>query len=183
MGHYLSDLAPRGLAEEIAIEEGLKRKREEEKAVRGRIRDARAIELRQKYSGEELPQDAVRERITTLHLRLQKITSAIPAPVTLHLPDGEDTWDVSAKDDPEKGLRVLLERQDVQFREDEVYILDIVQGEADVRHHERGQLEINVGRNSERELAPAEELFDRLVTPLEVAMGITPAEVDVFKAE
>lgn len=184
MGHTINEIAPNGFAEEIRLDQEREWQRNDELAARSALRDERSREIRQKYSGEELPQAEVRDRIAKIQGRIYRITSAIPVPVTLHLLDGEDEWYVSATQDPDQGQRILFERQNAQYREVENFVFEAGQDFAEVRHFERGQLELIIGKNSERELAPAEELFERLISPLEVQMGIAPSTpIEVFPAE
>lgn len=172
MGHYASEMYPRGY--DVEMREEAARQAEQRKKEEARRRMRRAAEATlMKISGIELPQEEVKRRITAMLKRHSRITSAIPVPLTLHLEDEEDEWDMFGFLD-ESGFGKLNFGRD-PFRERETFELSISKDGARATHMEVLLLDMSMdSKNSERELKPAEELFNRLISPIEEKMGIKP---------
>lgn len=172
MGHYASELFPRGYDVEMREQRERDRKREQERAARHSERHEREWEL-MTISDEELKQEELTRRISKMLVRHNRIVNIIPAPLTLHLPDGEDKWNMGGTLENSGDSNLYLLRT-YPYEEDENFDLSIKKGKASVTHRERGLYEMSLSSgNSERELRPAEELFDRLISPLETKMGLT----------
>lgn len=172
MGHYASEMFPRGY--DVEMREEATRQDEQRKKEEARRKARRAAEaILMKISGIELPQEEVKRRITAMLERHSRITSAIPTPLTLHLEDGEDTWDMFGFLN-EAGFGKLYFSRD-PFRERETFDLYVREDGARATHMEVPLYDMSMdSKNSERELKPAEELFNRLISPIEVKMGLKP---------
>ena len=170
MGHYLGEMYPRGM--EVEQREHYQREVERRKKQSERFWERRGVAERlMAISGEELPQDELRDRITVLFERYRAVTSSIPVPVTLHLKDGEDNWRMTGSF-TESALGVLWWERNYPYSEDERYEFGISEKGARATHIERLQVDLLFSQNSEREIRPGEELFDRLIRPLEQRMGL-----------
>lgn len=172
MGHYLSELYPRGMDVEIREEQEREWQRKKAKKERFLSRLKQEGEW-MKISGLELSQNVLKRRMKKMFARFENISSVIPVPIVLKIPDGEDVWEISGSWDKKgKGKLYFLRPR---FGEDEHFDLSIDEEEARIVHREKGLEEISHNRNSsERELQPAEELFDRLISPIEEKMGLKP---------
>lgn len=172
MGHYLSEMYPRGMDVEIREEREREWQRQKAKEARHLSRLKQEEEWI-KISGLELSQNVLRRRIKRMFIRFENISSVIPVPIVLRIPDREDVWEISGSWDKKgKGKLYFLRPC---FGEDEHFDLSIDEEGAKIVHREKGLMDISLNRNSsERELKPAEELFERLISPIEEKMGLKP---------
>ncbi|OGH11385.1 MAG: hypothetical protein A3B38_00980 [Candidatus Levybacteria bacterium RIFCSPLOWO2_01_FULL_36_13] len=175
MGHYASELYPRGYDVEMREELERKVKKHNEERERRISRSKYEDFLMNNYSGEVLSQDVLKNRISSLLERYYAVVSRIPASLTLHLQD-EESWDVYGYlgDNGDSGLYMSRTSGGYWHQENEHFELEVRNGFATARHTERELYDISMwSKNSEREIRPTEELLDRLLSPLEEKMGIS----------
>lgn len=175
MGHYASELFPRGYDVEMREHYEREAKRQKEESERNAARSLYERKLMRGLSGEELQQEVLKTRISTMVERYYRITSHIPASLTLHLKD-EESWNVYGYLSDSGGSGLFLNRTSGGYWHDEheSFELEIDKGVASARHRERGLMDMSFSKNSEREIKPAEELFERLIKPLEQKLGLSP---------
>ena len=130
------------------------------------LRRERTEELR-RISGEKLPDEELRFWIEELMWRYDKIAYYIPSPVTFHREDGDDKWDLECGVREDEKTRFLEMKRKESSNEYEVFALEVGADHVLAMHTETRQPELLESQNSEREIGPARELFDRLWSPLE----------------
>lgn len=137
MGHYLSELYPRGMEVE-------RRERQEREAeIRAKELERHLSRLKREdelleISGVELSQAELKQRISKMLRRYDRISSTIPAPITLHLKDGKDSWEMSGFLNKTGAGSLYFVRDD--NRENEYFELSIKGRGKEVKavHRERG---------------------------------------------
>jgi hypothetical protein len=114
----------------------------------------------------KLEDKVLASRISELTTNYENIVSLIPIPLTLHPSSEEDIWNLHSGVKEDGISPFLFMKRPDPYNENEVFYMEICQGHPLIIHTENRQPELSFTQNSEREMGPAEELYWKLMQPV-----------------